>query len=98
MILGWLDDGLPPTFPHDRYPARSDQREEYVTGATMRLDLLQPLHPRLNAVYVQEHVFAAELTCEPLMEEQCFILSVDATVVDKYADQGLGHLQLLVIT
>ena len=35
----------------------------------MGFDFLQPLHPRLQVLHVQEHVLAAEAIREPVVHE-----------------------------
>jgi len=60
----------------------------------MRLDLVQPIHPRLQAAHVQEQVLAAEPTREPVVQELRLTLGVIVAVVDKYAHLRCGHVRL----
>jgi hypothetical protein len=60
----------------------------------MRLDLIQPLHPRLQAAYVQEQVPAAEPAGEPIVQELRLALGIIVTVVDKYAHLQWSHVRL----
>ena len=61
----------------------------------MRLDLLQPLHPRLQVARIQEHILAAEARREPVVQELRLAPRIVVTVVDKYPQLPRRHRRLL---
>src|SRR5215470_10311276 len=91
VIFGRVGYGLEALL-HDRQPARPDQREEHSARCTLGHDLLQPLHPRLQAACVKKHILAAESIREPLVQELGLAPRVFSAVVDENPQLRLSHV------